>query len=105
MRTKNPGHYVVFFSALLALAACNRACARPVQLMLRPYGHTALRTVEVTVNGHESPFIFDTGAGMTVVTPEEARYAGCTPFGQVTGFRADGGKVTSCPVDRRGGRQ
>jgi hypothetical protein len=95
MRIKDPGHHVLFCIALLASGLCNHAGARPIQLALQPYGPTVLRTVEVTVNGHESPFIFDTGAGMTVLTPDEARYAGCTPFGQVTGFRADGGKVTS----------
>ncbi|HEV2271904.1 MAG TPA: aspartyl protease family protein [Steroidobacteraceae bacterium] len=95
MRTHDPVHNLVFCAALLALAVCHRAGARPVQLTLRPYANTELRTLQVTVNGHESPFIFDTGAGMTVLTPEEVRYAACTPFGQVTGFRADGGKVIS----------
>lgn len=95
MRTKSPAHGVVLCAALLALAACDRAGARPIQLTLSPYANTDLRTVDVTVNGHEAPFIFDTGAGMTVLTPEEGRYAGCTPFGQVTGFRADGGRVTA----------
>lgn len=81
-------------AAFMALA-CHYAGAQPVQLTLAPYANTDLRTVEVAVNGHESPFIFDTGAGLTILTPDEARYAGCTPFGLDTGFRADGGKVTS----------
>lgn len=82
-------------AGILALAACHPAAAGPIQLTLRPYANTDLRTVEVTVNGHEMPFIFDTGAGITVLTPDAARYAGCTPFGQMTGFRADGGKIVS----------
>ncbi|MFZ0499446.1 MAG: retropepsin-like aspartic protease [Steroidobacteraceae bacterium] len=82
-------------AAIMALAICRPVGAQPVQLTLAPYANTDLLTVQVTVNGHESPFIFDTGAGLTVLTPEEARYAGCTPFGLDTGFRADGGKVTS----------
>ncbi|MFI4909481.1 MAG: retropepsin-like aspartic protease [Steroidobacterales bacterium] len=95
MRAKNPAHDFVFCAALLALAVCNGVEARPAQLTLSPYANSDLRTVEVTVNGHETPFIFDTGAGDTVLTPGESRYAGCTPFGQITGFRADGGKVTA----------
>ena len=96
MRTQNRVYNAVFCAAaLLALAGSDRAGAGPIQLTLRPYANSDLRTVEVTVNGHSSPFIFDTGAGVTVLTPEETRYAGCTPFGQITGFRADGGKVTS----------
>lgn len=93
---------VIFGAALAAVAVCNRAGAVPIQLMLSPYANTDLRTLQVTVNGHESPFIFDTGAGVTALTPEEIRYAGCTPFGQVTGIRADGGKLTMArcgPVD------
>jgi hypothetical protein len=82
-------------ATIVALAAWHPASAGPLQLTLRPYANTGLRTVEVTVNGHEMPFIFDTGAGITVITPEEARDVGCTPFGQETGFRADGGRVTS----------
>ncbi|MGH8201167.1 MAG: aspartyl protease family protein [Steroidobacteraceae bacterium] len=82
-------------AAILALGACHPASAGPIQLTLRPYANTVLRTVEVTVNGHEMPFIFDTGAGITVLTPDAVRYAGCTPFGQMTGFRADGGKIVS----------
>ncbi|HEY6516739.1 MAG TPA: retropepsin-like aspartic protease [Steroidobacteraceae bacterium] len=89
-------HAVCAFAAgILAFAACQPAGAGPIQLTLQPYANTDLRTVEVTVNGHEMPFIFDTGAGITVLTPDAAHYAGCTPFGQDTGFRADGGKITS----------
>lgn len=43
-------------------------------VMLVPYANTDLRTTEVMVNGHESPFIFDTGAGLTILTPEQARF-------------------------------
>jgi len=94
-------------AGLLALTACGRADAGPIQLTLHPYANSDLRTVRVTVNGHESPFIFDTGAGDTVLTPQVIRYAGCTPFGQVTGFRATGGQLTSSrcgPVVLRIGR-
>lgn len=84
-----------FGAAMIALVACGSACARPVQLTLSPYANSDLRTMTVSVGGHESPFIFDTGAGDTVLTPEEIRYAGCIPFGQVTQFRATGGQVTS----------
>ena len=95
MRTNNRVRDVVFGAALIAASVCIRAGAGPIQLTLSPYANSDLRTVEVTVNGHQSAFIFDSGAGVTVLTPEEARYAGCTPFGQITGFRADGGKLTS----------
>ncbi|MBW4051502.1 MAG: hypothetical protein HIU85_08580 [Proteobacteria bacterium] len=85
-----------FGAAILALTACGSAAALPIRLKLSRYiPNSGLRTVEVTVNGHESPFILDTGAGATVLTPQEIRHAGCKPFGKVTQFRAQGGKVTS----------
>lgn len=83
-----------FGAALIALVACGSACAGPIQLMLSPYANSDLRTVAVSVGGHESPFIFDTGAGDTALTPQEIGYAGCVPFGQVTAFRATGGQLT-----------
>ena len=94
MRSFSSGAVRAAGAAVMALA-CHHAGAQAVQLTLQPYANTDLRTVQVTVNGHESPFIFDTGAGLTILTPEQARFAGCTPFGLDTGFRADGGKVTS----------
>jgi hypothetical protein len=96
MRHRLSCHAVCALGAgVLALAVGNSAGAHPIQLTLAPYANTGLRTMEVTVNGHKSPFIFDTGGAITVLTPKETRYAGCSPFGQITGFRADGGRVTT----------
>jgi hypothetical protein len=93
-RSFSSGAACAFGAAIMAVGAWHPAAAQPIQLKLAPYAGTDLRTVAVTVNGHESPFILDTGAGLTILTPEEARYAGCTPFGLGTGFRADGGKIS-----------
>lgn len=79
---------------VLLLAGCHGHPAMPVTLTLKPYAGTDLRTVDVAVGGKTSAFIFDTGGGLTILTPEQIRNAGCTPFGQVTGFRADGSKLT-----------
>lgn len=62
----------------------------PVDISLQPYAGTALRTVIVTIGDSSRSFILDTGAGFTVITPDETVAAGCTPFGRVVGFRADG---------------
>lgn len=96
-----------FGAAVIATAACHAAAARPIQLQLTAYANTDLRTMKVTVNAHQAPFIFDSGGGITVLTPEEVRFAGCAPFGKVTGFRADGGRLTASrcgPVALRIGR-
>ncbi|MGH2506317.1 MAG: hypothetical protein ACRDHZ_02725 [Ktedonobacteraceae bacterium] len=79
---------------LLVLAGCCSPAQQPMKLVLKPYAGTDLRTIDVTVGGETSPFLFDTGAGFTLLTPEQVKNASCTPFGQDTGFRADGSKLT-----------
>ncbi len=77
----------------LSIGGCHPRTTRPTVLSLTPYAGTDLRTVNVMVGGTTSPFIFDTGGGLVVLTPEQISTAGCKPFGQVTGFRADGTKI------------
>lgn len=82
-------------SALFAVVvgACAGRMEAPVAIPLRSYAGTDLRTASVQVGAESRPFIFDTGAGFTVITPDELDEAGCTPFGRVVGFRADGQPV------------
>lgn len=86
-------------AALLAVAACRgvggpaprTALPHPVELRLAPYLRV-LRTLAVGGEGGV-PYLFDTGGGLTVVTPKEAARLGCQPFGRVTGFRANGERL------------
>ena len=50
-------------------------------------------TLKVRIGNAELPFLFDTGGGFTTVTPAAAKLMGCTPWGQVTGFRMTGQRV------------
>ncbi len=61
-----------------------------------PRGGTGLRA---TVAGHEGLFLFDTGAGITTVTPATAQLAECHPWGQLTGFRATGERLDTPRCD------
>lgn len=96
-KSRRPSYLAVcaLGASVLALGVGKAAGAHAIQLTLAPYANTGLRTMEVSVSGHKSRFIFDTGGAITVLTPKEARYAGCVPFGEITGFRADGGRVTT----------
>lgn len=76
----------------LAAGAVDAQEAAPVEIPLHAYADTPLKTVQVDVAGHAMPFLFDTGGGLTFVGPELVGKLGCMPFGQATGFRADGEK-------------
>jgi len=47
----------------------------------------------VTVAGKPRLFTFDTGGGITIVSPALAREMGCTPFGRLAGHRMTGEKL------------
>jgi hypothetical protein len=84
---------------LLAMILCTTTVALAQStLELRPYVGQ-LRTIDVTVAGRPARMIFDTGAGLTSVTPEFAAEIGCAPFGNITGFRMNGERVSfqRCP--------
>jgi len=53
-----------------------------------------LKTVDVGVGNRTAHMIFDTGGGITVITPEFAERIGCRGWGQLTGFRLSGERLT-----------
>lgn len=57
-------------------------------------------TMEASIDGRAGAFLFDTGWGVTAVTPTVAAAIGCTPWGQLTGFRAIGERVDFPHCDR-----
>jgi predicted aspartyl protease len=67
-------------------------------LPLTPY-LGRLRTVSVAVGDTTLPYIFDTGGGVTMITPDVAAAIGCDPFGRVVVFRHNGEPVAMqrCP--------
>ena len=59
-----------------------------------------LRSITVTVANSAHPFIFDTGGGETMITPDLASAIGCTPYGRAVGLRASGEQVAFQYCDR-----
>ncbi|MGC1304158.1 MAG: aspartyl protease family protein [Caulobacteraceae bacterium] len=49
--------------------------------------------LEASVNGHPALFLFDTGEGLSTLTPGFAQTMGCKPWGQTTGFRMSGERL------------
>jgi predicted aspartyl protease len=80
-------------------AAPDTTASEPVAILhLAPYA-AGLLSVTVAVGDTTYPFIFDTGGGVTLVTPEVAEALGCLPFGRTVGFRHDGEAIEAsrCP--------
>ena len=80
-------------AAALVPAAVAAAALRPQVIALEPYldqEHFAFRG---RIGGQEGLFQFDTGGGLTTISPPTALAAGCHPWGQLTGFRMRGERV------------
>jgi len=91
---------------VVLLAACATASNRPGRelpapevLALSPFMKTELRTVEVSVGGRPLRFLFDTGGGITVISPQVAELVGCMPAGRLTAHRMSGERIDAPRCD------
>ena len=64
----------------------------PAEIILRDLGN-GVRALTASFNGRSGLFLFDTGWGLTAVTPVFASKIGCRPWGRLTGFRAIGERI------------
>ncbi len=93
-----------FFSALFfALAACGQhiiaqtskpaEISKPTEIKLEHDALGKAPTINVQVGKKTYLFLFDTGGGITTISPSVAKEIGCEPFGQITGFNAGGTRL------------
>ena len=89
----------IFLLSCVPLFSCapkgqpvNTPRATPVEIKVAPF-KGKLRSVSVKAAGKQQTFLFDTGGGVTVLTPAVAKAMGCKPSGRVTGFRMTGQRV------------
>lgn len=75
-----------------ALASNKAAPEAIIELSPHP-GGTAMMTMRARVRGHEGVFIFDTGGGISYISPAFAQTIGCKPWGQITGFMLTGQRL------------
>lgn len=69
-------------------------------ISLAPHpGGTAMVTMRAEVRGHKGVFLFDTGGGLSFVTPAFAREIGCEPWGRITGFQLSGHRLDMTRCD------
>ncbi|MEZ4442451.1 MAG: aspartyl protease family protein [Polyangiaceae bacterium] len=81
-----------------APSSVDAATTEPETIPLEPYQTHGHRSVQVTLGGETLPFLFDTGGGLTFISPTLAERIGCRPEGRLVGFRMRGDQValSSC---------
>ena len=84
-----------FFGAVCAEAAR----AEAVTITLQSYVNRFC-AVQLAVNGQTGTFLFDTGEGLSVLSPDFATRVHCEPWGQITGFRFSGDRLDAPHCDQ-----
>lgn len=81
--------------AVLVAFSCNVASAAPAPEATIPLSLYLGRmtAMEATVNGRSGTYFFDTGGGMTIISPQTAAAGGCTPWGNIAVIRMDGTRI------------
>jgi len=57
------------------------------------------RVIRAKMNGQEGVFLFDSGGGITNITPEFAQKIGRKPWGKIVGFRMTGQRIEMARCD------
>lgn len=89
--------------ACIFVAVGSRLCfpqpAAPLlTIPLEPYLR-AQAVVRGVVNGEPGTFLFDTGVGVSNLTPRFVKKIGCEPWGRITGFRMTGERLDNQHCD------
>jgi hypothetical protein len=85
----------VIFTAWLAIAATTAAAQTnpPAKIINLRAVAGGGQTLDAAIDGHAGAFLFDSGWGVSSVTPHYAELIGCKPWGKMFGFRATGERV------------
>lgn len=88
--------WTIAASLAAALAAGPSLAQQPATphavAQLQPFLERA-RLVDIMIDGQPARMLFDTGAGVTTISPDLARRIGCTPHGTFVGHRLTGQSV------------
>jgi hypothetical protein len=80
---------LIIFVILFSINAV-RAKDLPVEIKLDHQILGKTPTVEVVVNGKARTFYFDSGGGISGISPALAKEIGCEPLGEMSGYNAGG---------------
>lgn len=90
---------IILFAVILSVGAVGAQATKtnnetpPVEIRLEHDALGKAPTINVQIGGKTYPFLFDTGGGITTISPAIAKEIGCAPFGQITGFNAGGTRL------------
>lgn len=84
-------------AGIAALPAIGGASAQTV-LKLDPYGDKQL-SLQAEAGGVAGRLLFDTGEGVTMISPAMAKAAGCTPWAHLSVFRMGGERLDAPRCD------
>lgn len=87
---------LVLLSSLFAPVALTQGS---LTVPLTPVAHGFLK-LRATVAGREGTFLFDSGSGISSLSPAFAASVGCHPWGQLTGFRMTGQRLDMTHCDK-----
>ena len=81
------------FLILAATAAATSGMASPQTVIPLTQPMAGIDAMQVEVAGRSGLYMFDSGWGVSALTPGTAAAIGCEPWGKITGFRATGERV------------
>ncbi|WP_430391661.1 aspartyl protease family protein [Dyella sp. 20L07] len=82
---------MVFLTAALLLPVMSEARA-PETITMDKFLERGL-LIHAVIGGHEGTFTFDSGEGVSAITPEFASKIGCNVWGQISGFQMSGQRL------------
>jgi hypothetical protein len=87
--------FAILFCVVMSFPAVAGQGVRPVAVFqLEPHSSgTHAMTLHARVRGQQGLFLFDTGGGVTYLTPAFSKTIGCNVWGQLTGFVLTGQRL------------
>jgi len=84
-------------AVVVATISASALAAEPIVLKMEPWRRSV--AVRAEVGGKERLFSFDTGSGVTIISPTLAKELGCEKGARLVGFRMTGDKVDTPRCD------
>ncbi|MBB4838231.1 hypothetical protein HNP52_001282 [Sphingomonas kyeonggiensis] len=83
-----PAAFALLLAAIPTAEAQQAPTAPDAVIQMKPW--RTRWAIEAEVGGRKGLYLLDTGAGITLVSPESAKRAGCEPWGRLTGYNMMG---------------